>query len=268
MMRLAELLHLERPLVDLDLETTGIFPNRDRIVQVGLIKFYPNGEVTEWETLVNPGLAIDPEASAVHKISDDMVRDAPTFCEIAPVLFKGLEDCDFLGYNLKTFDIPFLQHEFARCNLVLKEPRVIDVFKLYQRVSPRNLTAAVKEFLGETFETAHNALSDVRMTARVLEAMLERHQEIPRNVQGIHDLLFKATSGLDAQGKFAWKGAEVIVNFGKWQGRPLRDALHCSCRGRCQCLRGYLTWMVKSDFAEDTKTIARDALQGRFPTKG
>jgi DNA polymerase-3 subunit epsilon len=174
--RLASLLNLERPLVDLDLETTGIFPNRDRIVQIGIIKFYPSGEVTEWETLVNPGVVIDPAASAVHKISDDMVRDAPTFCQLSAKLFTGLHECDLLGYNLKAFDIPFLQAEFARCNLVYKEPRVIDVFKLYQRLSPRNLTAAVKEFLGETFDTAHDALSDVRMTARVFVAMLERHR--------------------------------------------------------------------------------------------
>jgi DNA polymerase III subunit epsilon len=266
--RLAQLLNLDRPLVDLDLETTGIFPKRDRIVQIGIIKFYPNGDVTEWETLVNPGIPIDPEASAVHKITDEMVQDAPTFCSLSEKLFVGLHECDVLGYNLKAFDIPFLQEEFARCNRVWKEPRVVDVFKLYQRVSPRNLTAAVKEFLGETFEAAHDALSDVRATARVLEAMLEAHQEIPRDVQGIHDLLFKATNGLDAQGKFAWKGAEVVVNFGKWQGKPLRDARSCSCRGRCQCLRGYLEWMIKSDFPDDTKTIARNALAGTFPTKG
>jgi DNA polymerase III subunit epsilon len=269
MSQLAELLHLERPLVDLDLETTGIFPNRDRIVQVGLIKFYPDGTVNEWQTLVNPGVLIDPEASAVHKISDDMVRDAPTFCSIASKLFAGLQDCDFMGYNLKVFDIPFLQAEFGRCNLVLKEPRVIDVFKLYQRLSPRNLTAAVKEFLGETFDTAHDALSDTRMAARVLEAMLVKHLDIPRDVSGIHDLLFKSTSGLDAAGKFAWKGTEAVVNFGaKFNGTPLRNAAHCTCRGRCQCLRGYLEWMVRSDFADDTKAIARGALQGTFPTKG
>lgn len=267
MMRLHELLNLDRPLVDLDLETTGIFPNRDRIVQIGIIKFYPNGEVTEWETLVNPGVAIDPEASAVHKITDDMVRDAPTFAALATKVFAGLHECDFLGYNLKVFDIPFLQAEFQRVGMTLKEPRVIDVFKLYQRVSPRNLTAAVKEYLGETFDTAHNALSDVRMTARVLEAMLARHQDIPRDVQAIHDLLFKPT-GLGG-GKFAWRGAEVVWNFGKFNGQPLRDAAkNCSCRGRCSCMRGYAEWMLKSDFPEETKKIVRDALVGTFPRKG
>lgn len=255
---IAERLHLERPLVCLDLETTGIFPARDRIVQIGIVKFYPNGEVTEWQSLINPGMAIDPEASAVHKIDDAAVEHAPTFADLAPIIAGGLEDCDLLGYNLKVFDIPFLQAEFARCSFTFKEPRVIDVFKLYQRVSPRNLTAAVKEFLGETFEAAHDALADVRMTARVLEAMLTQHPEIPTNVQGIHDLLFKPVNGLDADRKFAWKGAECVLNFGKWAGFSIRDPQ----------VRGYLDWIAsKGNFAEDTKSIARLALAGQYPRK-
>lgn len=268
---LIPLLNLERPIVVLDLETTGVNVKLDRIVQLGIIKLYPNGEVTEWETLVNPGVLIDPDASAVHKITDDMVRDAPTFASLGPKVLAGLTDCDLLGYNLKVFDIPLLQEEFARCNIVYKEPCVVDVFRLYTRLSPRNLTAAVKEYLGETFDAAHDALADVRMTVRVLIAMLKRHDDVPRSVRGIHDLLFKAQNGLDAAGKFAWKGAEVVVNFGKWQGHRLSDAKR-TCPGcgtrRCACIRGYLQWMIEKDFADDTKKIARDALMGAFPARG
>ncbi len=270
--RLAQLLNLERPIVDLDLESTGIFVNRDRIVQIAIIKFYPNGEVTEWQSLINPGVKIDPEASAVHKITDEMVADAPTFASLAEKIHMGLRECDLLGYNLKAFDVPLIQAEFARCGITYKEPRVVDVFKLYTRVSPRNLTAAVKEFLGETFDAAHDALSDTRATARVLEAMMERHPEIPRDVQGIHDLLFNNARGLDQQGKFTWKGAEIVWNFGKFNGQPLRDVLRGPCPScgtrSCRCMRGYAEWLLKADFAEDTKTIVRDALAGRFPTKG
>jgi DNA polymerase-3 subunit epsilon len=250
---------LDRPLVTVDLETTGVHYRTDRIVQIGLVKLYPDGRETEWETLVNPLIDIPAEATAVHHITNEMVDEEPTFEMLAPILAQGLANCDLAGYNAKIFDVPFLIAEFDRCGIVFLAPRVIDSFRIFTKFYPRNLTAAVKVYLGEDLPEAHSALADAKASLRVLKAQLVQHEELPRTVTELHEMFVKKAdeNSLDSDNKLVWKDDIVVLNFGKHAGTPLKDAN-----------RGYLQWIIdKGKFAEDTKRIISDALNGKFPER-
>jgi DNA polymerase-3 subunit epsilon len=253
---LFQILPLERPLISIDLETTGVFHTRDRICQIGLVKLYPDGRTTEWETLINPTISIPEEASAVHHITDEMVADEPTFEMIAKILHGGLVDCDLLGYNIKNFDLKFLTTEFARCKIKYEEPHIVDGYKIFQHFPTRNLPAAVQEYLKEELLDAHSALADAKASMRVFHAQLLKHEELPRTVPELHKLFFEKADSLDPDGRLAWRGDEVIINFGKFAGTPLKNAN-----------RGYLEWVLNGNFSEATKKIIRDALNGVFPER-
>lgn len=251
-----DLIVLERPLIFLDLETTGIYPTVDRIVQIGLVKLYPDGELNEWETLIDPDIVIPTGASDVHHITDDMVKDAPYFKDIAGVLLHGFQDCDFGGYNAKSFDIPFLKAEFLRCGMTFKPGFIVDAFLIFKKYSPRNLTAAVKQYTGKDLVDAHSAMADARASFQVFREQLLCHKDLPRTVSAIDALFGAGPNRVDSEGKLAWRGNEVVINFGTKSGVPLR-----------RCERDYLNWILRSNFSEEVKTIIRDALGGKYPTR-
>lgn len=294
-MNLTELLPLDRPLVCLDLESTGVDPRTDRIVQVGLVKAYPDGRVTEWETLVDPGgVSIPKAASDVHGITNERVagcthcadpvelhsgtsghefKPVPMFRQLAPTLAKGLEGCDVAGYNLGSFDVKLLAAEFERAGTRWAPGRIVDGFKMAQRANPRNLTWFVEEYVlkdqegrptGEQIDfKAHDALHDARQTLRGIAAFLRRHPDFPRDVQKLHDMFFVAprdANSLDPDGKIIWKGAEACVGFGaKHNGKSLREVKALD--------PGYLHWILRGEFGETVKKICADALEGRFPSR-
>ncbi len=258
-MTLAETLSLNCPLVIFDLETTGLSSRRDRIVQIGLIKLYPDGKVTEWESMVQPGIPIPAETTAVHGITDADVADAPTFAALAPKLAAGFANVDVAGFNLK-FDLAFFDEAFKRAGVrnPLAQARVVDAFRIFQHQEPRTLTAAFKFYLAETRTGAHNALLDARDTLRVLRAQIERYTDLPRTVEGLH-VLFNETvpeNCLDPEGRISWRGADAAVTFGEHAGTPLKDLD-----------KGYLRWIAKANFNPAVKKIVEQALLGRFPVK-
>jgi DNA polymerase III subunit epsilon len=258
-MSLAETLQLNTPLVCVDLETTGLAPKRDRIVQIGIVKLYPDGKVTEWESLVQPTIPIPAEVTAIHGLTDADVKDSPTFKTLAPKLAAGFANVDFCGFNCR-FDLAFLDAEFARAGVrnPLTQARVVDSFRIFQHQEPRGLTAAYKFYLGETRVGGHNALLDVKDTLRVLAAQLARYDDLPKTVEGLH-VLFNETPQdgcLDPEGKIAWRGNDAAINFGKHMGTPLKDLD-----------RGYLQWIIKGDFNPAVKKIVEAALAGQFPKK-
>lgn len=273
---LHKMLNLTRPLVSLDLETTGIKPREDRIVQIGICKLRPTGEYTEWKTYVNPGIPIPKEvieAMAEAAITDDMVKDAPMFPEIAAVVHKGLEGCDLLGYNLKVFDIPLLIAEFDRCRMIFEEPYVVDGYKLVNKIVRRNLSWFVENYEpavnpfpdmpNEPF-AAHDALHDARAVMRAFVGFMNKHDNVPTTVKGCHDLCFLAPrdpSTLDPDGKFAWDNeGKCVINFGKkHSGRRLELVARID--------PGYLEWMLGGEFNPVVKQICKEALGGKFPSK-
>jgi DNA polymerase III subunit epsilon len=253
---------LERPLVLFDLETTGKRSATARIVQLAFVKVLPSGDARRFKTLVNPGRPIPAEATATHGITDDMVAGAPAFGEIGARFAKTLEDCDYGGYNIR-YDLEVTQAELDRqCRIRWdwEGARLLDGLRLWQLLEPRTLGDFVERFLGRRLDGAHDAGADIEATAEGIEAVLAEGRLpgggwLPQTMQGLHDLQFpRDPDWIDAKGKIAWDQHEAILTFGKHKGTALR-----------RLDRGYMQWMLRGDFQDDTKQIIRDALQGRFP---
>ena len=253
---------LERPLVFFDIESTGTNPYRDRIVEIAVIKVMPDGSREDVVRRINPCMPIPAGASAVHGIYDADVADCPTFDVVAHNLYKYLEGCDLAGYNIVKFDVPMLQEEFKRCGLELsmKERKLIDVFNIFCRLYPRNLSAAYKFFCNGDLEDAHSALADTDATVAVLFGQLAKHPELPREMAGLAEFsAARDADFVDSEGRLKFSGDEVVINFGKNSGRRLRDLASED--------PGFLRWMLRSDFSDEVKTVIKNALAGEFPTR-
>ena len=253
---------LERPLVFFDIESTGTNPYRDRIVEIAVIKVMPDGSREDVVRRINPCMPIPAGASAVHGIYDADVADCPTFDVLAHNLYKYLDGCDLAGYNIVKFDVPMLQEEFKRCGLELsmKERKLIDVFNIFCRLYPRNLSAAYKFFCDGDLEDAHSALADTDATVAVLFGQLAKHPELPRELAGLAEFSSARDADfVDSEGRLKFSGDEVVINFGKNSGRRLRDLASED--------PGFLRWMLRSDFSDEVKTVIKNALAGEFPTR-
>lgn len=229
-------------------------------MQFAAIKLYPDGTRTEFKTFINPQEPIPPEATEVHHITDDMVKDAPTFAQEAGRIYKSLEFCDYGGYFL-TFDLEVLREEFKRVTTKqFLNGRIVDVFEIFRHYNPRKLADAVQHYLNrEMFEGAHDASVDIGETLRVFEAQLVAHPELPRSVEGIHNLFFGPDPRyVDSERKFYWRFDEACFNFSDHAGKRMRDVEP-----------GMYRWMLKKnkDFSPEIKQLAKDALEGVFPKK-
>jgi DNA polymerase-3 subunit epsilon len=172
-----------------------------------------------------------------------------------------LRGCDFGGFNVTRYDAPLLVEEFARAGVPfsLEGRRILDAQRIYHLKEPRDLTAALKFYCGEDHDGAHGALDDAEATLRVLEAQLERYDDLPRDIELLAALCNpRDPTWADTEGKIRWRDGDLIINFGQKQGLRLKDLVLNN--------RGYLEWILKSDFAEDTKELVRDAINHRTPT--
>lgn len=242
---------ITRPLICLDLETTGVHARTDRIVQIGLIKAYPDGRETAWKTLVNPTIPIPPEVTRdCHGISDRDVANAPPFRDLAPKLAKGFMNCDLTGFNVK-FDRGFMIEEFRRCGIQLVagllDGEVVDSYRIFQAKEKRDLEAAVRFYLGEEMTDAHDAMADARYALRVLAAEVKRYS-LPNTLAGISAAFEKAGDKYD--GKIIVKNGVLCLNFGKWAGTPLK-----------QIERSYLSWVLSKDFPASVKQAIMEILR-------
>ena len=262
---LAAHLVLARPLVCVDLEATGVWPGRDRIVQIAVASIFPDGSVRTWSSLVNPEQPIPPNATAIHGISDKIVASSPTFKQLASTVAELLSDCDLTGYNVERFDRRMLAAEFERVDVEdpLVSARVIDAYTLFVRREPRSLDAAL-QFYGvqeEHTREAHDARSDVEATVAVLAAQLKAYADLPKTVDGLHEWLHpRDPNRIDADGKLLWQDDVATVAFGAQAGTALADLAAND--------RSFLEWVLRKDFSEEVKAIVRDALEGRFPVRG
>ncbi|MBL0126503.1 MAG: 3'-5' exonuclease [Flavobacteriales bacterium] len=251
------LLTLERPLAFFDLETTGIKIGRDRIVQIGIVRLQPDGTRERYQTLVNPGMPIPAETTAIHGITDLDVAMAPTLDAVAAEILGHLDGCDLSGFNCLRFDVPFLAEEFHRVGVEWDSShlRIVDVARIYHQMEPRNLSAALKYYCGREHEGAHDALADVEATADVLIAQLERY---PDQLQGTVGFLGELSGDRkrspDAAGKLKFDDhGAVCLAFGKYNGWPLERI------GKND--PGYLQWlMTKAELPGSTLSIMRAAL--------
>lgn len=250
-------LTLQRPLAFFDLETTGIKIGRDRIIQVGIVRLLTDGTRTSYQTLVNPGIPIPAEATAVHGITDADVADAPALEDVAREVLHELAGCDLAGFNCLRFDIPFLAEELHRVGRDWDSSalRVVDVQRIYHKMEPRNLSAALKYYCGREHEGAHDALADVEATADVLLAQLERYPEaLQGDVAFLGELSGDRQRSPDAAGKLKFDDrGNICLSFGKYQGWTLENI------GRND--PGYLQWlMTKAELPGSTLSVMRNAL--------
>ncbi len=257
-----ENLQLTRPLAVFDIESTGVVPQRDRIVEIAVMKIMPDGTSRTTVRRLNPGMPIPPGATAIHGISDADVADCPQFADIADKLLAYLDGCDLAGYNIQGFDVPLLENEFKRVGLDLNTSsrRIIDAYNIFCKLYPRTLTAAYKFFCGKDLEGAHGAAADTAATFEVLLGELAKHPELPRDPAALAEFSdMTDPDAVDRSRRFKWNGDEVMVNFGKYAGRSLRDIAENE--------PGFLRWIIKSDFPDDVRAIAEKALIGIFPER-
>ncbi len=261
---------LEHPLVVFDLETTGLFPRRDRIVEIAAVKINPDSSEETLEHLVNPTIPIPPETTAVHGISDDDVKSCPTFADLADEIYAFFEGCDVGGFNSDRYDIPCLEEEFFRVgkNFAAAIGKRIDVQRLYHRMEPRDLSTALSFYCGRSHDGAHGALADARATCDVLAAILEKARRAPagdryaeiagKNMDALDAYLVpQDPSNADRNGMLKWRDGVLYVNFGKKKGVPLKEIMLNE--------PNFLKWILKGNFDTDVKAIAQDALNGRLP---
>jgi DNA polymerase-3 subunit epsilon len=258
------MMKLDRPLCVFDLEATGTDVNQDRIVDICVLRVAPDGQETLFQSLVNPGVPIPPEATAVHKITDDMVASEPTLKDLAPKILEIFDGADVSGFNAAKYDIPLLTNELKRAGFDWPSEgrRVADSFTIFARKERRDLTAAYKFYCGKDLSGAHRAEADVRAAAEVLFAQVERYADLPKDIAGLSAFCSQVdASRVDAEGKFVWRNGEAAFGFGnKHKGKTLREVVASD--------RGYVNWMIeKGAFSPDVIKICRDALAGVYPAK-
>jgi DNA polymerase-3 subunit epsilon len=239
-------LQLQRPIAFIDLETTGINVSTDRILEIAIIKILPDCTKLVKRKLINPQIPIPSSSTAVHGISDEMVKDAPTFKQVANEIKQFLEHCDLGGYNSNRFDVPMLVEEFLRAGLDFKceGRRMIDVQKVFHMMEQRNLSAAYKFYCSKVLEAAHSAEADATATWEILEAQLERYNHIGNTIESI--CKFTGEDDIvDFSRRFIRVDGVEIFNFGKHKGRPVVEVLKIEPQ--------YYDWMMKGDFSLHTK---------------
>lgn len=242
-------LNLKRPIVFLDLETTGVDPAKDRIVEISLVKVMPDGSQEVKTRRLNPEMHIPEAASAVHGIHDEDVANCPTFRGISKSLWSYISGCDFAGYNSNKFDIPVLVEEFLRAGIDvdMDKCRFIDVQNIFHRMEQRTLVAAYKFYCGKDLTQAHSAEADTLATYEVLKAQLDRYSELQNDVEFLSE--FSARSqNVDFAGRIIYddKGVEVF-NFGKHKGRSVAEVFRTE--------PSYYAWMMNGDFPLYTKKV-------------
>jgi DNA polymerase-3 subunit epsilon len=255
-----ENLQFDRPLVFFDLETTGISAPHDRIVELTAIKLHPDGRREVWSKRMNPGMPIPRSATEVHGITNEAVAGEPGFQFYAHELRKFIGDADLGGFGVSRLDIPLLEAEFRRVGVEFSRRgrRIVDAQILFHLLEPRDLAAAYRKYCGADLANAHTSEGDVEASMAVLEGMLRLHDELPRTVEGLNAICnSEQENWIDSQGKFMWVMGVPVIGFGKYKGVPIRDIVERD--------RGYLEWMLKSDFAPDTKAVAERALARQFP---
>ena len=242
-------LNLKNPIIFFDLETTGINIAADRIVEISYLKVDQNGNETSKTIRVNPGIPIPEKVIAIHGITNEDVKDAPPFNEIAKSLAREFEGCDLAGYNSVKFDIPLLAEEFLRAgvDVDLKRKKLIDVQVIFMKMEPRTLSAAYKFFVNKELDNAHSAEADTRATYEVLQAQLDRYPNLENDMGKLAEFSAQ-TRNVDFAGRIVLDENDVeVFNFGKYRGKPVREILDKD--------PGYYGWMMNGDFPLYTKKV-------------
>lgn len=246
---------LTNPLVYFDTESSGTDTNKDRIVQIAAIKIHPNGKTEEKNYLINPEIPIPEEASEIHGITNEMVKDAPTFKQLAVGIRDWFAGCDIGGFNSDSFDVLLLLAEMNRAGVEFSTEGVnfVDVRKVFQKLYPNTLSDIYYRFFGKELEGAHNALMDVIATKEILEYMLAQHPELELNSpQDIDDFCQGTKRRVDMAGKmYEDEEGTIRWNFSKNKDKPVKED------------KGFAQWVLNQDFPRETKDKLKITINGK-----
>lgn len=252
-------LQLKKPLAFFDLEATGVSISQDRIVEICILKIFPNGEreVKTWR--VNPEMPIPPASTKIHGITDEDIKDSPSFKLLAKEIGRFFDGCDLAGFNLIKFDVPMLVEEFLRAGVDfdVTHRKIVDAQRIFHMMEPRSLSAAYKFYCGKSLENAHSAEADTIATFEVLDAQLAKYDgqaipfdkgDDPGKIENDVVALAKLTlsNQVDFAGRMVYnEKREEVFNFGKYKDKKVADVLKTD--------PSYYDWMLKGDFSLDTK---------------
>ena len=242
-------LKIERPLCFFDLETTGINITNDRIVEIAILKLFPDKKVEKKVWLVNPEITIPDEVSQIHGITDDTVANEPTFKQISKIIYDFIHGCDLAGYNSDRFDIPLLMEEFLRSDIDFstKDFKTIDVQTIFHKMEQRNLKAALKFYCDKNLENAHSAMADTQATYDVLMSQIDRYNDLEPSVSFLSEFTTRRKTA-DFAGYIIFnKEGQECFTFGKHKGKKVEDILDKE--------PGYFGWLLNAEFPLYTKKI-------------
>lgn len=242
-------LKLSKPICFFDLETTGIDITKDRIVEISILKVYPNGNKESKTWLVNPTIPIPKAASDVHGITDERVANEPTFKELAKQIHNMIKDSDLAGYNSDRFDIPLLAEEMLRAEVDfdLGNRVSVDVQTIFHKMEQRTLSAAYKFYCGKDLIDAHTASADTNATYEILKAQLDRYDNLENNIKKLSEFTYRKQIA-DFAGFIGYNAkGEEIFTFGKHKGKRVEDIFDEE--------PGYFGWLLGADFPLYTKKI-------------
>jgi DNA polymerase-3 subunit epsilon len=248
------------PLAIIDLETTGIDLATDRIIEIAIEKLMPDGSIQKKRKLINPQIPIPPASSNIHGITDEMVKDAPSFKQIANEIKQFLNNCDLGGYNSNRFDIPMLVEEFLRSGLdfSMEDRKLIDVQRIFHTMEQRTLSAAYKFYCNKLLENAHSAEADASATLEILHAQIERYPQLGLTLESILQCIGEDDCVDFARRMIKVEGIEIF-NFGKHKGKAVAEILKMEPQ--------YYDWIMKSDFTLNTKQKLTEIFNRSFIKK-
>jgi len=254
-------LELTRPICFFDLETTGTNVAKDRIVEIAILKVFPNGNKESKTWLVNPEMHISDEVIAVHGISNQKIANEPTFKELSQDIYKMIKDADLGGFNSDRFDIPLLAEELLRADIDfdMKNTVSVDVQTIFHKMEKRTLGAAYKFYCDKDLTDAHSAAADTNATYEVLLSQLDRYPDLENNIKKLSEFSRRKES-VDFAGFIAMnKEGEEIFSFGKHRGKKVHDVLEKE--------PGYFGWIMNADFPRYTKKVLTQIKLSKLNTK-
>ena len=243
---------LNRPIIFLDFETTGLDIDFDRIVEFTTLKVYPDGSNQIKSEILNPGISIPSVATSIHGISNKDVESKPKFIEYAKSLYDFFSDCDIAGYNVKKYDVPLMVNEFKRVDIDfdIDLHTIIDSMIIFHTLEPlerpRDLTAAYKKYCGKELIGAHSSKIDVEATMEILDAQIKHYPQLPNTIEAINKFFNgKQPNWIDEQGKIITSEKGVVFGFGKYRGELISEVIKTDV--------DYISWILDADFSSEIK---------------
>ncbi|HTL48674.1 MAG TPA: exonuclease domain-containing protein [Verrucomicrobiae bacterium] len=250
-------------LICLDIESTGVWVEKDKIIEIALIRYTPAGTRETYYKRVNPGISIPAVVTKLTGISDADVKNAPFFRQIAQEAFAFIAGADFAGFNIERFDLPLLEREFAEAGLTFewKERKIYDAQKVFHLNEKRDLTAAYKFYCDKDLAGAHSAMADSEAVLEILAKQVERYGEGQQDLSVLDKFEYNVLSDYyGSERKFCWWNGKLYPMFGKYaRKRPLEELVKAD--------PGYLKWILSKDFSDEIKEVVANALKGQFPVK-